>query len=416
MLIIIEVDPQQLEGVSDSKNNLDQEIVDKFDKNSAQEGLDNQEELSQADSDLSLYLDTTQDGSNGGQDVSNETVDSEERNTSGEKSKLEQTVIEEKEEPSEMVVNGALAKSYLQGNNDQRKAIVAGLQSSELKEFMTLILAHEEVDNYLDSNTKMQMEEFKKNRFSADNTIIAAELLGDLQEKLGNWYRTRMAGQATTSQNADANSVIDANIQQVLVTADVAANTLAQSLEQQLSFRAPHTEHVREIKNLDKFYGKPNDDIEGWLFDVEICMKQCRLNNDEDRFIAIGAFLKEVAKTEYVEYYRSNRPARWSEFREILRKRFSSKHKDMVTREKLAKLSTRTAGSIEAYVEKFNLLSSQIFGMNEMDKVLYFRSGLSEKPRAYVRDRGGTTISDAMNAAQDYIINYGEDPVNLKTS
>lgn len=157
--------------------------------------------------------------------------------------------------------------------------------------------------------------------------------------------------------------------------------------------------------NTKKFSGEKYQDVDDWLFHMNVSLRNARIP-EHDRVDHAILFLNGKAFT-YIrfvrEYYEQNsKQFNWNEFCNSLRKRFKSSSNESIIRKKLSTLRQNT-DSYDTYLNQYLSLCNQATykEISEKDRFEYFLSGLRTDLREDIVNKQITSLYEAILAAQE---------------
>ena len=148
-------------------------------------------------------------------------------------------------------------------------------------------------------------------------------------------------------------------------------------------------------KSLYKFHGKPNEDLDDWIFSMERFFKKCRITEEEKVEIAVD-YLRENARTTYrsIPNYEF---IYWEDLKRVLLDNYQPKNLQKALRKKISNL--RQHGTIQTYIHDFDKLMNQITDMSEADKIDRFTEGLKLETGQKVAYEEPSTLIEAKSLA-----------------
>lgn len=168
---------------------------------------------------------------------------------------------------------------------------------------------------------------------------------------------------------------------------------------------------------LPKFYGRPNESLAMWLFQVESAFAT-RSIFGTDRMPYLSTCLGEAALSWLHNWHTTVRAASahtfisWDEFVMGIRQAFEPPRQQQLLRTQLRGL--KQTSSAQAYTFAFRSLMGQITHMHEEDRLSYYLHGLANKLRSEVEVREPKDLEDAIKMAVTYDqIRQSSQPIGL---
>lgn len=160
------------------------------------------------------------------------------------------------------------------------------------------------------------------------------------------------------------------------------------------------------------FSGELNENIDNWLFEVNINMASS--NTPEDRkLLRAAGYLRGTALQTFKLIVNENKNITWDECQEELRKAYRAEdHEDNVLIEMGLLKQT---GTIREYVNKFKYLANQVYGESERVKIMQFVNNLDIYLGKEIKYKKPKTLHEAMQIAIDYEMSGKGTPINSIT-
>ena len=166
----------------------------------------------------------------------------------------------------------------------------------------------------------------------------------------------------------------------------------------------PRTE-VRNNPNTPKFHGNLNEDVDDWLYKVQINLELAQIL--EDRFLAhltnycigkAGLFMRRLRES-YVSNFKT---LTWKLFREAFIRRY--RPIDHVRRIRNQLIQLRQGNDFNAYVDQFQQLVNQVDSdeFSEQEKLHYFIEGLHQDTKFQVISKHINTLETANLVAAEF--------------
>lgn len=249
--------------------------------------------------------------------------------------------------------------------------------------FQTLLNNLLERLNVLENNTHQITEN------NAQRQVVT--ILNDPQSPL---VLTNNSQQAyTVSQNTNAGNNLRRRQND-----NLHANELRTPQPQSRSMQTTYTEEMFErlkpsVRSLFKFNGKPNENIDDWIFSIELYFDQAKMHpNDKLNFSL--AWLRDNARATYINNKSTIKD--WNDLKNFLIKRYQKSN--LVLRKTLHELKQR--GSIQDYIFQFEEITNQLKDeIQETDKMYHFLNGLHYKTRERVEISNPKTLRAMMEEA-----------------
>ena len=165
------------------------------------------------------------------------------------------------------------------------------------------------------------------------------------------------------------------------------------------------TQTIQEAE-IPTFSGKPNENVRNWLFLLENRFDAEHISSSNRIYIAVG-YLRDLALETYINMsMNNNKKTTWNEVKEWFIEKFEPYNAQMKLRVELSKLKQKKGpNSYNTYVYKFKRLVNQAFNMNDLDKIIYFKSGLHKYTSQRIQESCAKTLEECMHIA-DSIENF----------
>ncbi|RNA36661.1 hypothetical protein BpHYR1_015446, partial [Brachionus plicatilis] len=144
------------------------------------------------------------------------------------------------------------------------------------------------------------------------------------------------------------------------------------------------------------FEGKLSEDVESWLFSLDINLRNANIPKSEKIFYA-GSYCKGNAQQVYKAILKANPKITWTEFKQEFLKRFKNKNIDDIVIKKLVRMKQN--GSIQDYINQFQLSLNQTSDIDEKMKIRLFKFNIRPEIEGYLNMREPETIDQAFSWA-----------------
>lgn len=177
---------------------------------------------------------------------------------------------------------------------------------------------------------------------------------------------------------------------------------LFQELLQSNRSTQSNTSSSRLNIELPKFFGRPNESLSMWLFQVESAFAT-RSIFGVDRFPYLSSCLGEAALSWLHNWHMSARAGlthtftHWEEFVINIRQAFEPPRQQQLLRTQLRAL--KQTSTAQSYTFAFRTIMGQITRMDEEDRLAYYVHGLNSKLRGEVEVREPRDLEDAIKIA-----------------
>jgi len=151
------------------------------------------------------------------------------------------------------------------------------------------------------------------------------------------------------------------------------------------------------------FEGKPNENVNNWIFLLESRFTADKIPDEERVGLAMG-YLRELPLEVYKRMCRRGNPT-WDELKNELKATFLPFGVQMKLRNDLLTLK-QIGDNFDGYLREFNRLINQVDEMSEADKILFFTTGLRRNSSLEVQRCQPKSLEEAMKIASSYEMRY----------
>lgn len=254
------------------------------------------------------------------------------------------------------------------------------------------------------------MEETKKQlegRFQKLETASAIKIKGLEQELERLQIRNRELESSTISSKVSATTQLKdkGDIQSRLTILENKNKELYRLIKE---IELNSTNQITSIKErisskLSFFHGKPLENLENWIFNVERAFGLEKVPKNEWPEMA-AKYLKdsaqEVFQTWTMSNYHAKKVGKWEDMCEFFCALYRPANYGRLLRIRLDKL--KQTGSYQDYVMRFLNIVNQLGNMSEQDKVHRFIAGLASINRSELQYKSPDTLLEAMNFAHNH--------------
>lgn len=147
------------------------------------------------------------------------------------------------------------------------------------------------------------------------------------------------------------------------------------------------------------FSGKPDEDIDAWIFTVENGFETSKVM-DLNKVSLAAAYLRDLAQTTFRRLKTENQQLTWDLLKRELQIQFQPLGLQKQLRSELDVVKQKN--SFEDYLHQFYKIINKITGMSELDKMHYFTKGLASKTKSEVQYQDPKSLDEAIKIATRY--------------
>ena len=169
---------------------------------------------------------------------------------------------------------------------------------------------------------------------------------------------------------------------------------------------------IKMNTTLPTFHGRPDSNIDEWLYALSRVLEAGGYSNQEKLAIATN-HLRDIASSDYMLHEQRVVTISWNEFKEYMRKKYTPPNHNQIIRNKIKQLKQIT--SVKDYYIEFRKLAIQAYSMNEDERMSWFTEGLKPSLAKHVYLKECKTIEEAYEQA-DLCETYSNDRLDTHSS
>ena len=251
-------------------------------------------------------------------------------------------------------------------------------QEAALKSIESLKLANKEI-----FELNAQVKHFKSLKLKENINLSAIDRINAAYEEAMSISSKR--AYSNTSSTIEA---LDSSKQKNNYQTDMVLNENPRKENNKLKIKMSTT--------LPEFHGKPDSNIEEWLYAATRILDMANYT-DREKVAVASNYLRDIALADYLLHEQMVGKESWDSFKEYMRKKYTPANHNQIIRQKIKNLIQIT--TVKDYYVEFRKLAIQAHGMNEEERMSWFIGNMKPELAKFVYLKECKTIEEAYDQA-----------------